>query len=59
MIVIESFEIRDVPFIRTYSDEDKYIRSDEDGELYEEAEDPAEMHRTYTETDTPIYQEED
>lgn len=57
MIVIEDFKIKRIPFVRTYSDEEKYIRSDEDGELYEEAEDPAEMNRTYTETDIPLIQE--
>ena len=39
-------------YIRTWSDQNMMI--ERDGALYEEAIDPAEMGRTYTETNQPI-----
>lgn len=39
-------------YIRTWSDQNMMV--ERDGALYEEAIDPAEMGRTYTETDQPI-----
>ena len=47
MIITESFEIKGIPFIRTYSDVRRYIVRE--GVEYEIAEDPAEFNRTYTE----------
>ena len=41
-------------FVRSFSDDNKLIRQDETGILYEEAIDPDFMNRTYTETDIEI-----
>ena len=49
MIRTESFTINDKQFIRTYSDAGRYVVRD--GISYEEACDPAEFGRTYTEGD--------
>ena len=54
MIKTETYEINGHSLIKTYSDAGFKIRQDETGILYDEANDPAEMHRTYTETDEPI-----
>lgn len=47
MIQTETFEINGVLFTRTYSDENRYVVRD--GISYDEACDPAEFGRTYTE----------
>lgn len=47
MIVIENITIDGRPFTRTYSNERCYVVRD--GAQYEEAIDPAEFGRTYTE----------
>ena len=47
MIIQEQFEINGVPFIRTYSDAGRYVVRD--GVEYDEACDPAEFNRQYTE----------
>lgn len=44
--------------VRTYSSRGMKIRQDETGELYAEAIDPQFTHRTYTETDIPIDQDD-
>ena len=49
MIKVETFYINDREFTRTYSDENRYVVRD--GVSYEEACDPAEFGRTYTEGD--------
>ena len=49
MIRTESLIINDKQFIRTYSDTGRYVVRD--GVSYEEACDPAEYGRTYTEGD--------
>lgn len=49
MIKTETFYINDREFTRTYSDENRYVVRD--GVSYEEACDPAEFGRTYTEGD--------
>lgn len=49
MIRTESLIINDKQFIRTYSDAGRYVVRD--GISYEEACDPAEFGRTYTEGD--------
>lgn len=54
MTVQESLKINNVDFTRSYSDADMMIRSDYDGNLYEDALDPTALNRTYTETDIPI-----
>ena len=45
--------------IRTYSDKGMYIHGGMPEADYAEALDPAELGRTYTETDTPIEEETD
>lgn len=40
--------------VRTYSDAGMKIKQDGTDIIYDEAIDPADMHRTYTETDEPI-----
>lgn len=52
MIVMENIEINGVPFVRTTSNSGRYVVRD--GVSYEEAYDPAELGRTYTETNIPI-----
>lgn len=47
LIKTENYEIKGVPFVRTYSDENRYVVRD--GVSYEEANDPAEFGRIYTE----------
>ena len=61
MIVTEFYREREDGVIlnRTYSDIHNYIISDETGTKYEEAIDPEYLHRTYTESDEPIPEEED
>lgn len=49
MIRTENFTINDKQFTRTYSDAGRYVVRD--GISYEEACDPAEFGRTYTEGD--------
>lgn len=54
MIVTEYFRTREdgVVLNRTYSDQGMMI--ERDGVRYSEAVDPAELGRTYTETDEPV-----
>ena len=47
MIVIERFEVGEKEYIRTTSDSGRYVVRD--GVSYEDACDPAELDRTYTE----------
>lgn len=47
MIITEQLEIDNRQFTRTYSDSNRYVVRD--GISYEEAVDPAEFGRTYTE----------
>ena len=58
MIITEYYETRSdgVVLNRTYSDCGMMI--ERDGVRYEEAIDPAELNRTYTETDEPITTEQ-
>lgn len=49
MIVTENFKVGERDFIRTYSDAGRYVVRD--GVEYEEACDPAEFGRQYTEGD--------
>lgn len=53
MIVREAFEDY-VGMVYTYSDRGMMIRSVSDGELYDEAYDPAVFGRRYEETDVPV-----
>lgn len=55
MIKTENMTINGKAYTRTWSDTNMMI--ERDGALYEEAIDPAEMGRTYTETDTEIVHE--
>lgn len=54
MIKTETLTIRDKQFIRTYSDSGMMIHGGSPESDYAEALDPAELGRTYTETDIPI-----
>lgn len=54
MIVQERFQVKEVPFIRTYSDSGVKVRGGSPEADYNIAEDPAEYDRIYTETDIPI-----
>lgn len=54
MIRTESFYIEEKEFIRTYSDSGMMIHGGSPEADYTEACDPAELGRTYTETDIPI-----
>lgn len=52
MIQTEILSIGGMDFVKTWSDAGKMI--ERDGVFYEEAIDPAEFDRTYTETDVDI-----
>ena len=54
MIKTESVTIGGKAFIRTYSDKGMYIHGGSPEADYSEALDPAELGRTYTETNIPI-----
>lgn len=54
MIVQELFDVNDIDFIRTYSDRGMMIHGGVPEADYSEATDPADLGRTYTETDIPI-----
>lgn len=53
MIVQETVTINGKNFIRSYSDKGVLIHGGEPEGNYSEAMDPAELNRTYTETDIP------
>ena len=53
MIKTETVTINEKEYTRTWSDNNMMIRR-EDGALYEEALDPVDSGRTYTETDQEI-----
>lgn len=55
MLKTETVTYNGVDYIRTWSDADLMI--ERDGALYEEAIDPINSGRTYTETDLPIIHE--
>ena len=57
MIKTERIRINDRDIIRTYSDSGYKIRGGVPESDYDVAEDPAELGRTYTETDIPIEDE--
>ena len=57
MIKTENITISGKPFIRTYSDDGMMI--ERDGIEYDEAYDPIDTGRVYTETDIPIESESD
>ena len=54
MIKIENVEINGLQLVRTYSDSGYTIMQKENGEEYYDAIDPADMVRTYTETENKI-----
>lgn len=54
MIKQETITIGEKQFIRTYSDKGMMIHGGSPEADYSEAIDPAELGRTYTETDIPI-----
>ena len=57
MIKTEQLQINDKAFVRTYSDRGMMI--EREGLVYSEAVDPAELGRTYTETEIPVPKEDD
>lgn len=59
MIIYEQFYIKNRLFNRAYSDIGMLIYGGSPEAYYSEACDPADLHRTYTETDIPIPTEED
>lgn len=58
MIKTEHLKINTIDFIRTYSDSGMMIHGGNPEADYTEAVDPADLGRTYTETDIPIEQDE-
>lgn len=52
MIISENITIHGKSLIRTYSDSGYMV--ERDGVRYSEAIDPADLNRTYTETDEPV-----
>lgn len=54
MIKTESFFVGEKEFVRTYSDKNMMIHGGVPEGDYAEATDPADLGRTYTETDIPI-----
>lgn len=58
MIKTESFFVGENEFVRTYSDSGMMIHGGVPEGDYTEATDPAELGRTYTETDIPIEEDE-
>lgn len=59
MIRTETITIGEKQFIRTYSDKGMMIHGGVPEADYSEAIDPAELGRTYTETDIPIETDEE
>ena len=59
MIKTETITIGEKQFIRTYSDKGMMIHGGMPEADYSEAIDPAELGRTYTETDIPIDTDEE
>jgi hypothetical protein len=57
MIKTETLTIGGKQFIRTYSDNGMYIHGGSPEADYSEALDPADLGRTYTETDIPVEDE--
>lgn len=57
-IIQEHFLVGERDFIRTYSDQNVMIHGGMPEGDYSEACDPAELGRTYTETDIPIESDE-
>lgn len=58
MVRQESFTFEERTLVRSYSDAGKFIIQDETGVMYEEAVDPVEMNRTYTESEEYINPDE-
>lgn len=58
MIMTETFDINGKTFVRTYSDRGMLIHGGMPEGDYSEACDPAELNRTYVETEIPIEGEE-
>lgn len=58
MIKTETLTINDKQYVRTYSDRNMMIHGGVPEGDYDEAVDPAELGRVYTETDIPIEEDE-
>lgn len=59
MIITETLTINGRTFVHTYSDSGYMIKQGGTGATYSEAYDPADIGRTYTETDESIESETD
>lgn len=59
MIITENIVINGSNYIHTYSDSGVKIRQDGTGVIYDDAIDPAETGRTYTETELLIEEDEE
>ena len=59
MIKTETRGLHGLEYKYTYSDAGYKIRQDGTGNIYDEAYDPLDTTRTYTETDIPIEQDEE
>ena len=59
MVIQEHFDVDGKDFIRTYSDAGMKVHGGFPEGDYDEACDPAEFNRTYTETDIPIDADEE
>lgn len=59
MIITENYQINGKNFTKYYSDNDVYIRQNETGNEYSEANDVEGVNYTYTETDRPIETDSD
>ena len=51
MIIQERYTLNGVDYIRTYSDDNRYVVGGEPYGEYSEANDPADLNRTYVEGD--------
>lgn len=54
MIKTEIITINGKEYVHTYSDRNMQIRQNDTGAMYDDAIDPVDSGRTYTETDEPI-----
>ena len=54
MIKTEIITINGKEYVRTHSDRNMQIRQNDTGAMYDDAIDPVDSGRTYTETDVPI-----
>ena len=58
MIITETIDLFGIDYKHTFSDAGYKIRQDDTGDIYDDAVDPIDSIRTYTETDIPIDDDE-